>query len=189
MRWILAAAAVLVLLGGCSPDDGVQPEDADPPTGTTDGAETLLPPLRATVPGGQTITFDQYELGVRSPDGDETVQLRVYDADDGPSRGRGLMQVESLPDGTGMLFRFGRPQEGGFWMKNTILPLSIAFADERGVINDVLDMEPCTADPCEIYRPDSRYSYALEVPRGAFSEQGITEGWTLIVPDDLPAAD
>ena len=155
----------------------------------TASTEGPLPPISATEPGGRPITFDQYQLSVRSPDGSRSVRFSVYDADDHSSRARGLMQVRDLPAGGGMLFRFGRPQDGGFWMKNTLIPLSIAFADSNGAIVDVLQMQPCEADPCPIYRPDAQYEYALEVNQGAFAEQGIAEGWTLVVPDDLPPAD
>lgn len=189
MRVLSAAAALLLLLTGCSSSGGT-------PRVSGDGADVAaserlsdLPRLEATEPGGQLIAFDQYELELRPPDGDGEVTLRVYDAADPRSRARGLMQVESLPPRSGMLFRFERPQEGGFWMKNTVLPLSIAFADERGVINDILDMDPCTADPCEIYRPTSMYAYALEVPQGAFKTWGVAEGWSLVVPADLPPAE
>lgn len=186
---LLTAAAFMVLLG-CSFAGTGDPSAVGADAAAQEGDDAALPPLRATEPGGQPIIFNQIPLELRPPGGEQQgLHLRVYDAADHPSRGRGLMQVRSLPDDSGMLFRFGRPQEGGFWMKNTVMPLSIAFADERGVINDILDMQPCTADPCEIYRPDHQYAYALEVPQGAFDRWNVVEGWTLLVPDDLPAAD
>jgi uncharacterized protein len=75
-----------------------------------------------------------------------------------------------------MLFLFPEAASGGFWMKNTLIPLSIAFADGEGRILRVLDMQPCRADPCEVYEPGVSYRSALEVNQGAFAEWGVEEG-------------
>ena len=61
-------------------------------------------------------------------------------------------------------------------MKNTLIPLSIAFADAEGTIVSILDMEPCEADPCEIYDPGVPYRSALEVNQGAFDDWGVQVG-------------
>jgi hypothetical protein len=84
-----------------------------------------------------------------------------------------------------MLFRFAAPQDGTSTMKNTLVPLSIAFADSEGVIQTILDMEPCESNPCPSYRPDAPYMYALEVNRGAFRSTDVVEGWQLGIPSDL----
>ena len=179
---VVACALALLLLVACS--DG-----SDPAADAAGASEVAtLPPLEATEPGGQAITFEQLELGLVPPGEGQELVLRVYDAPDPHRRARGLMGVETLPERTGMLFRFPKSQQGGFWMKNTVLPLSIAYADSRGLIVDILDMEPCTADPCEVYTPDAPYQYALEVPRGAFESWDVAEGWTLAVPKDVAPA-
>ena len=61
-------------------------------------------------------------------------------------------------------------------MKDTLIPLSIAFAGEDGTILAILDMDPCEADPCEIYDPDVSYRSALEVNQGAFYGLGRRRG-------------
>ncbi len=73
-------------------------------------------------------------------------------------------------------------------MKNTLIPLQIAYIDADGVIVSILDMVPCTEDPCEVYSPGSAYRSALEVNAGALDAAGISVGWRVEVPDDLPAA-
>jgi uncharacterized membrane protein (UPF0127 family) len=75
-----------------------------------------------------------------------------------------------------MLFEFDGDSTGGFWMKDTLIPLSIAFADADGTILRILDMEPCTAEPCRIYDPGVAYRRALEVNQGAFERWGVAEG-------------
>ena len=86
------------------------------------------------------------------------------------------MGREKLAADAGMIFLYFEPTEGGFWMKNTLIPLSIAFFDRDGEIVDILDMEPCRADPCRSYFPDSPYFGALEVNAGAFRRWGVSEG-------------
>jgi uncharacterized protein len=104
------------------------------------------------------------------------IELPVKLADTGARRTHGLMEVPHLPAGTGMLFTFDEDRTGGFWMKNTLVPLDIAFVDRDDRIVTILAMEPCESDPCEVYRPDASYRTAVEVPRGWFAEQGIREG-------------
>jgi uncharacterized protein len=121
-------------------------------------------------------------------DGEEEVVLDVYVADTWSLRRQGLMGWESLPPGTGMLFVFDRDTDNGFWMKDTLIPLTIAFADADGGVHTVLDMEPCEADPCPTYEPERPYRYALEVAQGAFDDLGLgsSPGWRLAVRDSSP---
>lgn len=108
--------------------------------------------------------------------GEDEVAVDVEVADSADERARGLMNRESLPEDAGMIFLFPEEASGGFWMKNTLIPLSIAFADADGRILRILDMEPCEEDPCEIYDPGVSYRSALEVNEGAFAEWGVEEG-------------
>jgi uncharacterized protein len=106
--------------------------------------------------------------------GEVDVQVEIADSEE--ERAVGLMSRESLDDEAGMVFLFPEPARGGFWMKNTLIPLSIAFADGQGRILRILDMDPCRADPCEVYDPGVAYRTALEVNEGAFAEWGVEEG-------------
>jgi uncharacterized membrane protein (UPF0127 family) len=76
---------------------------------------------------------------------------------------RGLMFRKRAPK-DGMLFVFSRPSTGGFWMKNTLVPLRIVFFDTRGRAVRGLVMTPCRKDPCHVYAPGNQYRYALELP-------------------------
>jgi uncharacterized membrane protein (UPF0127 family) len=76
---------------------------------------------------------------------------------------RGLMFRKPAPK-DGMLFVFSRPTGGGFWMKNTLVPLRIVFFDTRGRAVRGFVMSPCRKDPCHIYDPGKQYRYALELP-------------------------
>ncbi|MEA3511270.1 MAG: DUF192 domain-containing protein [Actinomycetota bacterium] len=93
-------------------------------------------------------------------------QLAVAVADTSALRSQGLMGVTDLGGLDGMLFVFEETTDGGFWMKDTLIPLDIAFFDADGVFVGGFAMEPCTGDPCPVYRPSGTYRYAVEVPEG-----------------------
>ena len=78
-------------------------------------------------------------------------------------RSRGLMNRTQAPK-DGMLFVFPETTTGGFWMKNTLVPLTIVFFDARGKRVRKLSMTPCREDPCRIYDPGRPYRFALELP-------------------------
>ena len=111
--------------------------------------------------------------------GDEVVLVDVEVADSDEERAQGLMNRETLDEDKGMLFVYFEPNRGGFWMKDTLIPLSIAFFDQEGEILEILDMEPCKADPCPSYDPGVSYWGALEVNQGMFEEWGVSVGDTL----------
>ena len=89
------------------------------------------------------------------------------------TRERGLMFRYDLKDNEGMLFVFPAAQRQSFWMKNTPLPLSIAFIDAKGKILNIRDMMPFTTDG---HPSQGEALYALEVNRGWFAQRGIKAG-------------
>jgi uncharacterized membrane protein (UPF0127 family) len=78
-----------------------------------------------------------------------------------------------LGENEGMLFIFEKEDYHGFWMKNTLIPLSIAFIDREGKIVAITDMEPLTL---ETHPPPQPILYALEMKKGWFSANGIKAG-------------
>ena len=100
-------------------------------------------------------------------------ELTVETADTLESQEKGLMGRESLDENRGMLFVYERDAKKSFWMKNTTIPLSIAYIAADGTIREIYDMEPLSTRTV-----DSRYSvrYALEVNQGAFDRHGIKAG-------------
>ena len=99
---------------------------------------------------------------------------RVAVADDPAERARGLMEVEDLGDVQGMLFVFPEDSTAGFWMKDTLIPLDIAFfAADGSPVGLPSAMLPCrTAPICPTHRPEGPYRFALEVPAGGFAGLG-----------------
>lgn len=88
----------------------------------------------------------------------------------------GLMNRSSIPSDAGMIFLFQSPTATGFWMKDTTIPLSIAFFDVNGKIEAIQDMKPCAKNPCPTYEPGMSFSGALEVNQGAFRRWGVSTG-------------
>lgn len=103
--------------------------------------------------------------------GGEEVTVEVAETD--AQRRRGLMGRDSLPEDHGMLFVYSRPQTLSFWMRNTEIPLDIAYISRDGVIVDIQQMEPHTEERHPSREPAM---YALELPRGWFEEHGVEVG-------------
>ncbi|HKJ92640.1 MAG TPA: DUF192 domain-containing protein [Longimicrobiales bacterium] len=111
--------------------------------------------------------------------GGDTFHVRIEIASNEQQRERGLMFRTAMPDTSGMLFIYPTPQQGSFWMLDTPLPLSIAFADSAGVIFHIVDMEPCVQEmswECPTYDSGGEFQYALEMKKGYFKERGVTSG-------------
>jgi uncharacterized protein len=111
---------------------------------------------------------------IETADSEKEIAVEIADTPD--ERALGLMGRTSLPEDAGMIFVYPEPAEGGYWMKNTLIPLSIAFYDVDGTILRILDMEPCRSDSCPVYDPGVRYAGALEVNQGAFERWRVREG-------------
>ncbi len=91
-------------------------------------------------------------------------------------RAIGLMHRPTMPANDGMLFVFERPAEQCFWMKNTLLPLSIAFLDDDGTIVNIADMKPQTLDSHCSAKP---VRFALEMNQGWFAKRALKPGTKL----------
>jgi uncharacterized membrane protein (UPF0127 family) len=96
----------------------------------------------------------------------------------------GLMFREWMPPDSGMVFVYDRPAVEGYWMHNTLLPLSIAWIGREGSIVDIQDMQPQTDD---VHFPSGAYWYALEVNQGWFTDHGVGVGQQVIFCLGTPA--
>jgi uncharacterized protein len=102
--------------------------------------------------------------------------IRAEVANTPAARSTGLMWRQTMGQNDGMLFVFEVASPQCFWMKNTLLPLSIAFIDDKGVVVNIADMKPmdetshCSAKPVR---------FALEMHQGWFAKRGIKAGTTL----------
>jgi uncharacterized protein len=102
--------------------------------------------------------------------------LHVDLADTAREHRKGLMGIETLPEEEGIAFVFDAPSESTFWMKDTLIPLSIAFVDDADRVIGLRDMEPCEADPCPTYGIDQPFVLAIEANLGWFDRAGIEVG-------------
>jgi uncharacterized protein len=85
------------------------------------------------------------------------------------------MYRTALGENRGMLFIYPDERELSFWMKNTLIPLSIAYIDSEGRITDILDMKPLDDRPPH-YVSSEPVQYALEVNKGFFDKKGVKLG-------------
>ena len=127
--------------------------------------------LPATCSSGGGLAY----LDIHTDNG--SVQLRVEIASTPADRAQGLMGRDFLPADQGMAFLWWKaPVEERFWMKDTTIPLSIAFWDSHERIVAILDMPPCRADPCPTYDAGVPYVGAVEANRGFFADHGVRVG-------------
>ena len=103
--------------------------------------------------------------------GIHVIQAEVASID--ATRSQGLMRRKSMAQGAGMLFLFDEPAGHCMWMKNTLIPLSVAFIDDRGQIVNIADMQPLDETTHCASRP---VRYALEMNQGWFKQRGIVPG-------------
>jgi uncharacterized membrane protein (UPF0127 family) len=126
--------------------------------------------------------FDRVAARVTEPDGN-VCEVCLWLAATSEQRQRGLMFVTDLGPADGMAFQFPDPKNGSFWMKNTLLPLSIAFYSPDGDYLDAFDMQPCTADPCPTYPTPDGFLIAVETTQGDLGDIGMVPGSTLALLD------
>ena len=103
------------------------------------------------------------------------VTIRVEVADTDEKREQGLMWRKKLKDDSGMIFVFDQEEPQGFWMKNTLIPLSIGFFDKKGKLFQVIDMEPASVvetNP-KVYNSSHPAKFALEEPKGWFQRKKV----------------
>ena len=111
--------------------------------------------------------------------GSETFTLEV--ADTPKKQQLGLMHRKSMPHDRGMIFVFEAEQERSFWMKNTLIPLDIIYADAAGKVVSIKQMKALdeTSVPS-----DGPAKYAVELNQGAAKRAGVVTGDVLPIPDD-----
>lgn len=107
------------------------------------------------------------------------IPVTVEIADNTETRARGLMKRNSLEKNAGMLFVFQEEKKLSFWMKDTTIPLSIAYISKNGEIKEIYNMKPL--DETAI-RSTRSVMYALEMNQGWFESNGIKEGDRITLP-------
>lgn len=170
---VVLPAAIALALGACS---GSGREKTERPTRSPSGARRAA---------GPTLSARGFPLGdLRICAGGAAIlRLEVEIADTPEASAHGLMNVEHLRDEQGMVFLSSQPSTAPFWMKDTLIPLDIAFWDPQGRIFDIHQMQPCRVgdgEPaervCPRYAPKGSYVGALEVNLGLLERSGVTTG-------------
>lgn len=176
---------VVALLGG---DDGPG-RGTDAGSGSGDAA-TTAPTLAAGLGKGFAPErrgraplrgFGEVTATITSGSG-ETCQVCLLAATDAAQHQRGLMEVtdRSLGGYDGMVFVYSEDQGGAFWMRNTPMPLSIAYFDGRGDLVSTDDMAPCRDSPdCPDHPAAGPFRLALEVPKGELAKIDVTGDATI----------
>ena len=106
--------------------------------------------------------------------GERSFRIEIVETDE--LRARGLMGRERIDEDAGMAFLWSEDTDSAFHMRDTLIPLTVAFFAADGRILATIDMVPCTADHCPRYDPGGRYRGALEVKAGALERAGVRQG-------------
>lgn len=169
MKRTIVLFALVLLLAGCDRGfDTAAPEDRSSNRQQADKTET-------------TATSDLRTVTIDASDGEE-VKVRVEIADSPDEQAKGLMNRKKLGEDRGMLFVFPDQQVRSFWMKDTLIPLSIAYIDSDGRIIDLQDMKALDDQPPH-YVSAKPAKYALEANKGFFEERGVEVGDRADLPE------
>jgi uncharacterized membrane protein (UPF0127 family) len=162
-RWVVRAVALVLIIAGITLLVRAANRPKDP---------VLKPAARTAMPGFGEISYRIDRMA-------NTNRCGLL-ADTPQQREQGLMRVTdaTLGNHDGMLFVFQDIQTGAFWMKDTILPLSIAYFAPDGKVVSTTDMEPCLnrGNDCPGYPAGGPFKYALEVPKGGLGALGVGAG-------------
>lgn len=159
---VLLLAVLALSAVGCGSDGA---------SGTTTGKAATT---GASGASGAAKTGSQAATGTvvfHGASGDATLDVEV--ARTTAEKSKGLMNRGTLGADSGMIFVWDSPIRTGFWMKDTPLPLSIAFIDGEGTIIDIQEME---AQSLNQHAPGKPYMYAVEASRGYYAQHGIKPG-------------
>lgn len=163
-----------VTIATCRPSQGVvvEVEEVDEPIDLSGDGERSVSG-RVTIPG-----FDEVAVTVTTDSGDEREWCLLL-AQAAEQHTQGLMGVVDLGDYAGMLFDFPAETSGGFWMRDTPMPLSIAYLDADGAVVSTADMDPCLdqGTDCPSYPPAAPYEDTVEVPRDGLGAFGLDGPW------------
>jgi uncharacterized membrane protein (UPF0127 family) len=175
-RLVLLVVGLVCLLAACDTESSntAPPSTANPTTLPSAPPSPAASTTQAVTPEG----FDLVQARVTAADG-EVCELCVWLADQPDLRRRGLMGVTDLGDGAAMAFVYPRPTTTSFWMRDTLLALSIAFFDAEGAFLDSFDMEPCTTPTCPSHPTPLQFTVAVEVTQGGLDELLMVPGSSL----------
>ncbi len=123
-------------------------------------------------------------VSVMSASGGSPVHVEAEVASTQAQRQQGLMFRTEMAENRGMLFLFRQDTRGGFWMKNTHLPLTIAYIGSDGTIQELREGVPF--DEQNILTPEKAYRYVLEMNSGWFERHNLGVGDTVELPPGLP---
>ena len=137
-------------------------------------ATLLATPACSRTTTGPPPVLSKGRIVAATPSGKATLNVEIADTE--TLRDAGLMGRTSLGPDSGMAFLWSSATTSTFWMKDTLIPLSVVFWDAAGNVVAVEEMTPCTAEPCKTYGAPVAYVGAAEANARWFDEHGVRVG-------------
>ena len=172
----VAAVALALILAGCGGEPAGSSNGSPGAPQAAESANTVSESTSTALEAASNLRT----LTIEASDG-ESVEVRVEIADEPEEQATGLMNRTALGEDQGMLFVFPSEEDRSFWMKDTLIPLSIAYMNSEGRIVDIRDMKALDDDPPH-YDSAEPARYALEVNKGFFDERGVEVGDSTELP-------
>jgi uncharacterized membrane protein (UPF0127 family) len=112
---------------------------------------------------------------------DENITINAEIADNNEERTKGLMYRTEMGEYEGMIFIFENERQLTFWMKNTLIPLDMIFADDTGKIINIEEAQPCKQENCPLYGSQGNAQYVLELNQGFCKQHNIQKGDRILI--------
>ncbi len=160
---------LVIWTAGCATDES--PTSASSTSASPASASSTGNALKGNIASGGSTAY-QSRVVFHPSDGSEAALL-IEIARTTQERATGLMDRSTLAPDAGMIFVWDKPVRDSFWMKNTYIPLSIAFISPDGTIVDIQDMQALSV---ETHSPPVNYIYAVEANQGWFTAHGVKAG-------------
>ena len=172
--WFFLAAGAIVALAGCPKKPPAGNNSNGAVTGSASAFPSNPPPPQQFYLNHAQPRLKTMKIWVGTQEVDAELAVNITEV------ATGMMYRTNMTDAEGMLFLFGLPGQRSFYMRNCVVPLSAAYIDDNGVVDQIVDLNPGVEEP--VPSTSDRIKYVLEVPQGWFKRMNVATGSVVATP-------